>query len=97
LLSGQNVILPIGGYSMYKLGDWLKNIHTGQVIEIIEVISNSDGIHQYVVKKSDRNPMYTTGATRVNYTVLLENYELLKLARLLYYNNAKAVTNGKPS
>ena len=66
----------------YKLGDRLKNRHTGHLVEIIEVISNSDGIHQYVVKKPDKDMMRTQ---RVNYSILLEHYELMKLARLLYY------------
>lgn len=69
---------------MYKVGDWLKNIHTGHLVEISEVFTNMDGIHNYCVKKlNTERTQYST----FNYSILQSNFELLPLARLLYKNN----------
>lgn len=65
----------------YKVGDWIKNRHTGYMLEIIEVIRTDDGIHQYRVKEINKD---YPKINLLNYMILQSFYELLPLARLLY-------------
>jgi hypothetical protein len=74
----------------YKLGDWLKNIHTGQMIEITAINKTADGIHLYSVQRVDNS---YRRLSIISYSVLQENYEFMKLARLLYMNNISKGNN----
>lgn len=76
---------------MYQVGDWIKNKHSGYIAEIIQVYDKTDGRHQYVVKWLNSSHY---GTRELNYSTILEFYDHLKMARLLYTNNSnKAVTN----
>lgn len=74
----------------YKVNDWLKNRHTGQLIEVVEVKTENIGQHMYTVKKIYNNPTSWNKTFCYNYSILQEHYELLPLARLLY---SKKVTS----
>lgn len=72
----------------YKLGDWLKHKHVGDVIEITEVRVTDDGIHSYSVKRIDTETGCTKARFNINYSILNMFYDHMPLARLLYYKES---------
>lgn len=72
----------------YKVGDWLKNKHTGQLVEIVHVNRTSDGVHMYTINKLDNEYRLRLGQFFSNYTSLQEFYEPAPVAQLLYRSNS---------
>ena len=69
--------------NVYELNDCFRNRHSGELYKIIEVITNTDGMHLYNVQclNSEKKLRYP-----INYSKLLDNYEYSPMAQVLYSN-----------
>jgi hypothetical protein len=71
----------------YKVGDWLKNKHTSQLYEVIDVSTSQDGIHCYHIARIDSKHFGARKIFHINFSMLEEHFTFLPMARLLYSKN----------
>ena len=70
--------------SEYKLGEWLINRHTKQLVEVIEIFEIQD-LEQVLVVKYIDSPYYRSESKTISKINKL--YAKAKSAQLLYSNN----------
>ncbi len=71
----------------YKLGDWIEDIQTGDIYEILELIDGQAGDWVKIGKKIDGRTKSHYGAifnTSFNISILRPDFRLANVARLLY-------------
>jgi hypothetical protein len=77
-------------YSVYKVGDWIESIYTGELYEIIEE-TKFEGFKLYKVKR--QRPICTGRPYEFRYNELYDNFRLNNSARVLYSNVVREITN----